>query len=66
MSCDDHVIYDYYNIIAPAEREKRVRESVERAKEAVAEDVKDGISWSEWAYLSKSAILMFLVTFSII
>jgi tetratricopeptide (TPR) repeat protein len=29
----------------PAEREKKVRESVERAREAVAEDVKDGTSW---------------------
>ena len=31
----------------PAERKERVRESVERAKEAVAEDVTDGTSWSE-------------------
>jgi predicted Zn-dependent protease len=30
----------------PAERGERVRESVERAKEAVAEDVRDGTSWS--------------------
>ena len=30
----------------PAERESKVKESVEKAKEAVAMDVKDGISWS--------------------
>ena len=29
------------------EREAKVRESVERAKEAVALDVKDGTSWSK-------------------
>ena len=43
-SCDNHVITCLSD---PAEREKKVRESVERAREAVAEDVKDGTSWSE-------------------
>lgn len=39
----------------PVERGKKVRESVERAKEAVAEDVKDGTSWMILgnAYLSQ-------------
>jgi tetratricopeptide (TPR) repeat protein len=39
----------------PAERGERVRESVERAKEAVAEDVRDGTSWMILgnAYLSQ-------------
>ena len=31
----------------PAEKEEKVRESVEKAKEAVALDVKDGTSWSK-------------------
>ena len=35
-----------------AEREKKVKESVERAKEAVGVDVKDGTSWSELVDLS--------------
>ena len=36
----------------PAERESKVKESVEKAKEAVAMDVKDGISWSTSNILS--------------
>ena len=31
----------------PSEKETKTKESVERAKEAVALDVKDGTSWSE-------------------
>lgn len=31
----------------PTEREEKVRESVEKAREAVSLDVKDGTSWSE-------------------
>ena len=30
------------------EREAKIRESVEKAKEAVGMDVSDGTSWSEW------------------
>ena len=33
--------------LEPSEREAKVRESLQRAKEAVAMDVKDGTSWSE-------------------
>ena len=31
----------------PSQREAKVRESLQRAKDAVAMDVKDGTSWSE-------------------
>ncbi len=30
------------------EREAKIKESVEKAKEAVGMDVSDGTSWSEW------------------
>ena len=43
-------------------REKSVEESVERAKEAVAMDVKDGISWSE---LSLSTCLCTVVVWGL-
>ena len=33
--------------LGPAEREEKVKESLEIAKEAVSLDVKDGMSWSE-------------------
>ena len=35
---------------APEERKEKVKESVDRAKEAVALDVSDGTSWSEWLH----------------
>ena len=35
------------SFIDAAEKELKVKESVERAKEAVALDVKDGTSWSK-------------------
>lgn len=36
----------FFSMQDAAERESKVKESVEKAKEAVAMDVKDGISWS--------------------
>lgn len=49
------VSYLHVNLFPdPAEKEEKVRESVEKAKEAVALDVKDGTSWSKLFSVSGS------------
>ena len=45
----------------PAEKEGKVKESVERAKEAVALDVKDGTSWSKLFSDSDTLTINFVI-----
>lgn len=42
----------------PSEKEERTKESLERAKEAVSMDVKDGISWSKWYGEDEDRVLL--------